>query len=242
MDLSGKVAIVTGAGVRLGRAFALNVAEAGCDVCVHYYQSEQPAQETVAAIRQMGCRACAVSADLSNPEQAAKRIVAECHQQLGPASVLINSAAIFEPGTCVDTTTDQWDRHLAINLAGPFHLSREFSSQLPGDRGHIINIADWRATRPVSGHLAYTLSKSALVSLTRILAQELAPAIQVNAIAPGAILPATRTDSGEFEGLSEAIPLRRTGQPSDLTEALQFLLRSDFVTGEVIHVNGGQHL
>ncbi|MFQ5732118.1 MAG: SDR family NAD(P)-dependent oxidoreductase [Planctomycetaceae bacterium] len=242
MKLHGKVAIVTGGAMRLGRAFALALADAGCDVCVHYGRSEQAARATAEAVRRRGRRAAVVAADLLKPEQAARRVLSATTNELGRADVLVNNAAIFEPGTCADTTREHWDRHFAINLEAPFHLCREFAAQSDGHRGQIANIADWRATRPLPGHLAYTLSKSGLVTLTKILARELAPDIQVNAIAPGAILPAAGTESKAFQRLAEETPLQRTGHPGDVTEALMYLLRSDFVTGEVIHVAGGRQL
>lgn len=243
MELQGNIAIVTGGAVRLGKAIALALAEAGCDVGVHYGHSKDEAAETVAMIQPKGVRAIAVRADLREPTSAAETVFNAVNAELGPANILINSAAIFEPGTLATTTDDNWDRHLAINLTAPFCLSRAFAKQCPGDQpSHIINIVDWRATRAATGHLAYTVAKSGLVTLTKILAQELAPAVRVNAIAPGAMLPAPNTSADDFNKLAEQIPLRRTGLPGDIAEAVLFLLRSEFLTGEVIHITGGQHL
>jgi NAD(P)-dependent dehydrogenase (short-subunit alcohol dehydrogenase family) len=242
MHLQGTVAIVTGAAKRLGEAIALSLADAGCDVCVHYGRSRAAAEETANEIRARGVRAVTVRADLFEPQQAAETVFTAA-EELGPVGIVINSAAIFDEGTLLTTTDDDWNRHFAINLQAPFHLCRQFARRhAAGTRGHIINIADWRATRPGTGHLAYTLTKSALVTLTRILALELAPDIQVNAIAPGAILPGVDAEVAEFERLADRIPLRRTGGPGDVTDSILYLLRSDFVTGEILHVTGGEEL
>lgn len=243
MTLQGQIAVVTGGAVRLGKAIALSLADAGCTIALHYGSSANEADETLAEIRATGVRGITVQADLSEPPSAAATVFSAVNKVLGPATILINSAAIFEPGTLADTTDDEWNRHLAINLTAPFCLSREFAKQFPcGERGHLINIVDWRTTRPQAGHLAYTVAKSGLVTLTKVLAQELAPDVQVNAIAPGAILPAPGTAADEFAQLAECIPLRRTGRPDDVADAVLFLLRSEFLTGEVLHITGGQQL
>lgn len=248
MNLQGKTAVVTGAAVRLGRACALALAEAGCHLCLHYRSSAEEAEATARQVADFGGQACTVQADFSEPETAAKTVISAARTLPGEVAVLVNSAALFEPGSLVSTTASQWRRHFAVNLETPVFLCREFVRQQPaGAEGHIVNIADWRGTHPVPGHLAYTLTKSALVALTRLLAQELAPAVRVNAIAPGAILPPAEGNPGDgrgnhatFQQLARQIPLRQTGKPADVTETLLFLLRSDFITGEVIHITGGQ--
>jgi NAD(P)-dependent dehydrogenase (short-subunit alcohol dehydrogenase family) len=155
----------------------------------------------------------------------------------------VNSAAIFEPGTLADTDPERWDRHLDINLKSPAFLCREFAGQLAREQtGHIVNLLDWRALRPGTGHLAYTVSKGALATLTRALARELGPQIQVNGIAPGAILPAPGDSQERFESVGRATPLQRTGRPVDVADALVYLLKSEFVTGEILHVTGGQEI
>src|SRR5262249_6965181 len=146
-------------------------------------------------------------------------------------------------GKLDSTDAANWDRHLDINLKAPAFLCREFAKRLaPGRPAHIVNMVDWRALRPGVGHLAYTVSKAGLVALTRILAQELAPHVQVTAIAPGPILPAPGMSDERFAALGRSIPLERTGQPDDIADALVYLLRSEFVTGEILQVTGGQHL
>ena len=242
-DLRGQTAIVTGGAVRIGRALAERLASEGMDVCIHYGSSADAAEETLAALRRRGVRATSVQADLRDALNSSERIVAHAVQELGSVDVLINSAAIFERGRLSDTAPDNWDRHLDINLKAPYCLSRAFAARLAGDRpAHIINIVDWRALRPGIGHLAYTISKAGLVAMTRILAQELAPQVQVNAIAPGAILPAPDASAADFAALGLAAPLQRTGNPGEIADALVYLLKSEYVTGEILHVTGGQQL
>ncbi len=243
MELKGLSAIVTGGAVRIGRALALRLADEGVNVCVHYGHSAREAEEVVADVGRRGVRGTAVSADLTMPAAAAPRVVDHAVRTFGRVDVLVNSAAIFEGQMLGDLEDAPWDRHFAINLKSPAFLCREFAARLPQDRrGHIVNVADWRALRPRPGHLSYTLTKSGIVALTKVLALELAPRIQVNAIAPGAILPPPGRDDAYLERLAEDVPLRRRGGPDDVADALVFLLRSDFITGEVLHVTGGEPL
>lgn len=238
-----RVAIVTGGATRIGRELSLRLARLHCDVCVHFHSSADEAEEVVAQIEEIGCNAIAVQADLGLPMETAATIVDRCRQELGPASILVNNAAIFEAGSLDSTDADQWRRHIDLNLTAPLFLSQAFARQLPdGGRGNIINIVDWRAMRPVPGHLAYTVSKAGLAAATKLLAQELAPRIRVNAIAPGAILPPPGQDDAAFGALAASLPLQRSGAPQDIADAMQYLLDSDFVTGEILHITGGQQL
>jgi pteridine reductase len=242
MELNGKVAIVTGGAVRLGKALALALAEQGARLVIHYGSSAGPAQETVTEIKAMGSDALAVQADFSQSGQAPS-IVEHAVAHFGQVDILVNSAAIFEPGKWHDTTEANWDRHFAINLKSPFFLSQAFAQHVAPERaGHIVNIADWRGVRPGIGHVAYTLTKAALIAMTKSLALALAPNIQVNAIAPGMILPPPGADQSYLERQAGQIPAQRVGSPQEIAKALLFLLRSDFVTGELIFVTGGQHL
>ena len=242
MELDGKVAIVTGGAVRLGKALALALAEQGARLVIHYGSSAGPAQETVTEIKAMGSDALAVQADLSQSGQAPS-IVERAVAHFGQVDILVNSAAIFEPGKWHDTTEANWDRHFAINLKSPFFLSQAFAKHLGPERtGHIVNIADWRGVRPGTGHVAYTLTKAALIAMTKSLALALAPNIQVNAIAPGMILPPPGKDQSYLERQAGQIPAQRVGSPQEIAKTPLFLLRSDFVTGELIFVTGGQHL
>jgi len=242
MKLEGKVAIITGAAVRLGRAQALALAECGVRLVVHYNTSSGPAHEVVNQIQEIGSQSIAVQADLSHPMEA-RAIVEKSVARFGQVDILVNSASIFEPGRWDDTSEENWDRHFDINLKSPFFLTQAFAKQVgPGRRGHIVNLADWRAVSPGTDHFAYTLTKAALVAMTKSLAQALAPQIQVNAIAPGLILPPPGQGPEYLDRYTPQIPLQRTGSADEIAQALLFLLRSDFVTGELLYMTGGEHL
>jgi NAD(P)-dependent dehydrogenase (short-subunit alcohol dehydrogenase family) len=242
MELENKVAIVTGAAVRLGRAQALALAEHGARVVIHYNSSSGPALEVTRQIQSMGSDAITVQADLARPMEA-PALVERAVAHFGQVDILINSASIFEPGHWDDTTEENWDRHFDVNLKSPFFLAQAFAKQIGAERrGHVVNIADWRAVSPGTDHLAYTLTKAALVAMTKSLAQSLAPQIQVNAIAPGLILPPPGRGPEYLEQHAPQIPLQRPGSAGEITKALIFLLRSDFVTGELMYVTGGEHL
>ena len=242
MNLEGKVALVTGSAVRLGKALAIALARDGARLAIHHSQSTERAEETVAGIKALGGDAFPVQADLSQPGSASG-VIEHTVNHFGRLDILVNSAAIFEPGDLADTTEALWDRHFDINLKAPFFLSQAFAAHVGGERqGHIVNIVDWRAIRPRPHYLAYTLTKAALVTMTQSLALALAPNIRVNAIAPGAILPPPGKGRDYLEQLADTIPLRRSGTPKDVAQALLFLLSSDFITGELIFVTGGEHL
>lgn len=243
MQFAGKVAVVTGGAVRLGRAISLALAEHGVRVCVHFGHSRDEAAEVVGSIQSRGGQACSVQADLNQSSEAADEVFDHARQVFGQVDILVNSAAIFEAAQFTATTPADWETHFGINLKAAFFLCRRFATQQPAiEGGHIVNIVDWRALRPQRDHIVYTMTKAGLVTLTQSLAQELAPRIQVNAIAPGAILPPPGKDKAYLASLAERIPLRRTGSPKDVTEALMYLLHSDFITGEVLRVSGGEEL
>lgn len=241
MELSGRVAIVTGAGKRIGRSIALTLADHGCDVLVHYGNSRTEAEQTAAEVRNRGVRAVTVSADLSDPALARTTIFEACGAELGQASVLVNCAAIFGEGHVDDTSSEDWGNHLSVNLTAPFELLQGFANQVGKDVvGQVVNIVDWRAHEHPAGHLAYTVSKSGLLALTRVAAQDLAPLIRVNAIAPGPILPPPGKDKEAIQPVIDKLPLKRMGDPADIANAVVWLAQSDFVTGTLIHVDGGQ--
>lgn len=241
MEIQGQVAIVTGGAIRIGRALVESLLDAGANVVCHYGSSKDAASELV---KKYGSdRVELVQADLSRPIQATERIINASQQKFGTATILINCAAIFETGSLEDTDEDHWDRHFDINLKSPFFLAQQFVKQCPSsERGHIINIVDWRGLRPKPGHVAYTMGKAALVAMTRELAIELGPEIQVNAIAPGAILPPPGESNDYLLERVSHVPLKRHGGPADIVKAALYLLTSDFVTGEVMHVTGGEQL
>ena len=242
MELQGKVALVTGGAVRLGQALTLALVAQGVRVAVHYRHSAGPATALVQAITADGGRTAAFQADLSQGH-ATLALIERVVAHFGQVDILVNNAAIFEHGNWDDTTEDNWERHFSINLKAPFFLSQRFAMQVGRERrGHIVNIADWRGARPGSDHIAYTLTKAGIIAMTQSLALALAPNIQVNAIAPGLILPPPGRDQAYLESKAVQVPAQRIGSPEEIAHALLFLLRADFVTGELVHVTGGEHL
>jgi pteridine reductase len=241
-ELAGMVALVTGGAVRIGRALALSLAGRGARVALHYGSSAEAAAETVAAIRGLGGDAAAFVADLRDLART-EELVDRVAGRFGQVDVLVNSAAAFAPAELVDTTETLWDEHFAVNLKAPFFLSRAFARHVGRERpGQIVNIADWRAVRPDPRCLAYSLTKAGIVAMTQGLALALAPNIRVNAIAPGAILPPPGRDGAFLVELGERLPLRRNGSPEEVAAALLYLVTAEFVTGQVLFVDGGEHL
>lgn len=241
-SLQGKVALVTGGAVRLGRAIALALAEQGCDIAITYNSSAAPAEQTCADIASLGQTCMAFQADFNAWIDMAG-LVSRIKRSLGHLDILVNSAAIFEPGYWNDTDEANWDRHFNINLKSPFFLSQAFAHAFEeNQQGHIINIADWRGDRPSTDHFAYTLTKAGLLAMTKSLALALAPNIQVNAISPGLILPPPGGDESFLVKMAPRIPLKRSGSAEEITNTVLYLLRSDFITGETIQITGGDHL
>lgn len=230
--------IVTGSAKRVGRAVVEHLASLGHPVCIHFFQSAKDAQSLATRIREQGGQAVTVGADLTDSEGAARAIMESC-QQLGTPVALINNASVFMPESLSEATADSFDKTLATNVKTPLILSREFAKL--AKVGQIINIADWRGLHPIPGHLTYTLSKATLITLTQLLAQELAPNIRVNAIAPGALLPASHGLDGDVE-LADRNPLRRAGGTEAVVTAVEYLMKAKFVTGEVLRVTGGEEL
>jgi glucose 1-dehydrogenase len=236
------VAVVTGAARRVGREIALAMAERGLAVVVHHGTSTVEANVLVSRIRSQGGHAIAVAADLRDPRAAAMTVF-EAAAELGEVTTLINSAAVFQERALPWVDLYHCNVHLSVNLLAPIFLAQQFIRQLgEGQRGQIVNILDWRAQRPGADHLVYTSTKAALVSVTRSLAQQLAPLIQVNGIAPGAILPPEDRSNWHEQRAISSIPLRRTGSPQELVKVINFLLDSDFITGEIVNVTGGEEL
>ncbi len=241
-SINKPVAIVTGAARRVGREIALAMAERGLGVVVHHGTSTVEANVLVNRIRSQGGSAVAVSADLRDPRAAAMAVF-EAAAELGEVTTLINSAAVFQNRALPWIDLYHCNVHLSVNLLAPIFLSQQFIRQLgEGQRGHIINILDWRAQRPGADHLVYTSTKAALSSVTKSLALQLAPLIQVNGLAPGAILPPEDRTNWHEQRAITSIPLKRTGSPKELVDAINFLLDSDFITGEILNISGGEEL
>ena len=189
MDLEGKVAVVTGEVSGSDTLLRSLWPARAASVMIHSSRAGDESNRTVEVIASAGGKAAAVVADFGHPAEAAREVFEAAVDRFGWVDVLVNNAAIFSPGTLASTTETDWDRHFDINLKAPFFLCREFAARRERSRpGAIVNIADWRGLRPTTGHLAYSLTKTALVSLTQILAKELGPDVRVNAVAPGAIL------------------------------------------------------
>jgi len=244
MELQGKVAVITGGALRVGRAFGLALARRGVDVLAHYNRSAGPAQETARDIAALGVRAAIHGANLAD-DAAIQSIIPAALGAFGRVDILINNASIFDPGGFASISPAEWDRNMQINLKAPFLLSQAFAAARPAAQpGKIINLLDWRALRPGADHFAYTISKAGLAALTRSLALALAPQnIQVNALALGAILPPAGASDDYLAQLTAQIPARRFGGPQDVVNALLYLLEGgDYVTGEVILIDGGRHL
>ncbi len=240
MELKGKIALVTGGARRLGRAFVLALAQAGMKVVVHYGRAAQEAEKTVAQVQALGAEAIALQADLREAD-AARSLVDRVVDLWGAPHVLVNNAAVFEPGTLQDTTLENWTLHFRVNLRAPFLLMQRFAAVVESE-GKIVNVTDWRAVYPGRRYLAYTLTKAALITLTQMAARELAPRVQVNALALGAVLPPPGEDMTYLERLVQRYPARRPARMEEVTDALLFLLRNDYITGEVLLLDGGAHL
>jgi pteridine reductase len=238
METAGKVALVTGGARRVGRAFSLALAEAGCDVIVNYNGSADEAAGTAGDIERLGRRAIAVQADISRTDDIAQ-LVRETEQAFGRLDILVNNASVFERSPVADISDAEWDRVLAVNLRGPFFLSQAATPLLRRDGGLIVNIVDLSALQPWPSFAHHAVSKAGLLHLTRVLARALAPDIRVNSIAPGTVLPPEGT---EGEDGSERRVIVREGNTGDVARALLYLVRSDFVTGENLVVDGGRML
>lgn len=235
---SSPVALVTGGGVRVGRAIALALARSGYDLLVSYNASPAGAAEVAAAAQRMRRRAHATRADLSREGDVAA-LARTAAERCGRLDLLVNSAASFAPGDLLEVTADEWDAVMALNLKAPFLLVRETAGLLRASRGSIVNIVDLSALRPWTSHPHHSVSKAGLLHLTRVMARALAPEVRVNAVAPGYVLPPEHHSEAEIERTRRQIPLGRVGAPEDVADAVRFLARADYVTGEVIVVDGG---
>jgi pteridine reductase len=241
IDLKDHVALVTGGGKRLGRAFAEALASHGASVAVHFGTSAKGAEEVVNLAHSLGVEAVALQADLLYADQSAS-LMERAKNSLGKVDLLINNASIFEPLTLHETTHEAWERHMAINLTAPFLLSQAFARQLGDAAGVIVNLLDWRALRPGADHFPYTISKAGLAALTRSLAVALAPNIRVNGLALGAILPPSHAGA-DPDTVLRGVPIARWATLEETVQAMLFLLAGpNYVTGEILHLDGGRHL
>ncbi|GIK58769.1 MAG: SDR family oxidoreductase [Chloroflexi bacterium] len=244
MELQGKTAVITGGAIRVGRAITLALAQAECNVYIHYNRSTTPALETQQAAQAFGVRAEVYSADLHDAT-AVQAIMPAARAAFGQIDILINNAAIFpEEDSFTATDLALWDELFHINLRAPFLLCQAFAAQLPPDRpGCIVNVLDARVRRPYPDHFAYRLSKGALWQMTEMLAHELAPHITINGVALGAILPPPGKGQNYLDTLAqERVPLQRPGSPDIVAQNILHLLRQDFLTGVILPIDGGEFL
>jgi len=244
MELKGKVTVVTGGAVRVGRALTLALAGEGCHVFIHYGRSAGPAQQTAAEARKLGVEAHIHRANLAEAEET-QSVIPAAVERFGRVDILINSAAIFPEEDSFSTTDlSLWEKLFAINLRAPFLLSRAFGSQVPAEgEGKIVNVLDARLRRPAPDHFVYRLTKGGLWHMTEMLAHELAPRITVNGVALGAILPPPGADRSYLDSLAQTqVPLKRAGSAEIVADNVLHLLHHDFLTGVVIPIDGGQFL
>jgi NAD(P)-dependent dehydrogenase (short-subunit alcohol dehydrogenase family) len=237
-SLLGCVALVTGSAKRLGRAVALRLAAEGADVVVHYRTSAAEARSAVAQIEKLGRRGMAIAADLDRVSEI-KRLFDETAKQFGRLDILVNSAANFLPASIVSTTEEIWDASLDSNLKAPFFCAQAAAPLLKRSRGVIINFSDVGGLLGWPGYTPHCVSKAGVIMLTRILAKALAPEVRVNAIAPGT-MPGDPVEMEE-DYIMRA-PLKRSGRPADIADTVVFLVRSEFITGQVVVVDGGRSL
>lgn len=237
MDISGKRALITGAAQRVGKGVALALAEAGADLILHYNRSADAAAATGSEAEALGAHVELRQADLADPASA-ETILAE------PADILVNSAAGFPADTLLEVTPEAWLQTLMVNLTSVVFLTQAFARRLPeGRSGVVVNMTDWKTQRPYTDpRFSYTISKGGVDTFTRVAASELAPRIRVNAVALGVILPPPGADDAYAERLAARTPLGRVGGVGVVADAVLHLIRNDFITGEILRVDGGAHL
>lgn len=234
--------LVTGAAHRIGRSIALGFARDGWAVAVHYLTSEVQARALVAEIEQSGGRAAAIRADLGLEVETVD-LIGRAAAMIGPLGCLVNNASVFERDGALDATRESWDAHIETNLRAPFVLTQAFARQLPaGAQGNVINILDQRVKNLTPHFTSYTVSKAGLWALTQSLALALAPRIRVNGIGPGPVLPSKRQTAEQFTAQFQGTPLRRPTTPEEIYAAVRYLIHAPSVTGQILALDGGQHL
>jgi len=237
--LQGRTALITGASKRIGRETALALAEQGVNIALHFNRSEGEAQQLAAELQRKGVKAWSVRADFRQPQEY-QSLVERARREFGAVDILVNNASMFPSESIGDLTWSGFSSDMEVNAWVPLTLSRNFAQGLV--RGSIINLHDTHLQGFDFKHAGYILSKHVLAELTRMMALEFAPDITVNAVAPGLILPPPGADENYLLSHASGLPLQRHGVPRDIAEAIVFLLRSDFITGQVIYVDGGRHL
>lgn len=238
-SIQGKTALITGAARRIGRETAVTLAQEGAQIIVHYHTSLGPAEELAREVRGYGVQAWTLQADFANAE-ATTSLIERALNLAGSLDILINNASIFPADTLDTVSESSLMQNMAVNAWAPFVLSRDFARL--AHRGVIVNLLDSRLVGYEWTHVGYILSKHALAVLTRMAALQYAPDIRVNGVGPGLILPPPGRPDSYLERMAPTVPLKRHGDPQDIADAIAFLVRSEFITGEVINVDGGRHL
>ena len=237
-----KTVLITGGAKRLGRAIVLDLARHGWSVAIHYNSSEKEARATAADAATAGVKVALLKADLSRESETAT-LIERAAQELGPLTGLVNSASLFENDDWYSVSRESWDKHMETNLRAPFVLAQAFARQVPRDaHGAIVNLIDQRVLKPTPQFFSYSLSKAGLKWLTTTLAQALAPRVRVNAVGPGPTIINTRQSQADFTRQREATVLGRGAEPQDICDAVRYLLDASAVTGQMLAVDGGQHL
>jgi len=232
-------ALITGGSRRIGRSIALTLAELGYDIAIHYNRSERDALETRKMIRESGVKCEIFKSDLSRPS-GASGLIKKVIKKLPGLNLLVNNASIFEEIRFEDVTEKDFDNEFNINFKSPFFLSQHFAKSVSG--GMIVNLLDARVSKIHTAHFVYNLTKKSLMHLTLMLAKELGPAIRVNAICPGPILPATGEDIIQLKKIASNTPLKKIGDTSYINSGIKYLVQNKFITGETLFVDGGQHI
>jgi NAD(P)-dependent dehydrogenase (short-subunit alcohol dehydrogenase family) len=237
-----KTALITGAAKRVGRAIALELAQAGYDIAIHFRQSSGDAADLARGIEGLGRRAALVQANLED-EAAVAAMLPDAVAQLGPVTALVNNASLFVRDEAMDVTREGWDRQLAVNLWAPFVLMQQFARLLPPDApGAVVNMLDQRVWNYTPHFVSYTVSKAGLWTLTQTMALALAPRIRVNGVGPGPILPNDNQSAEQFHTHWSSLPLQRRIDPIEVARTVRFLVESPALTGQMIAVDGGEHM
>jgi hypothetical protein len=238
-SLNGNTALITGAAKRIGRRIALTLANEGVNIVAHYNSSPDEAEELRRELVALGVKAWTVRADFASAEEYAS-LLDRALEETGALDILVNNASIFPQEKLEEMTLDSLDLNIEVNAWVPFRLSRDFALRL--GKGSIVNLIDSRIRGYDWNHAGYILSKHVLAVMTRMTALRFAPEVTVNGVAPGLILPPPGEDQSYLDRLVNTVPLKRHGDPQDIADAVLYLLKSDFLTGEVIYVDGGRHL
>jgi len=232
-------ALITGGAKRIGRAIALGLADEGFNIALHYSSSPKEAEKTAGEIEGKGVLCHLFRADFNKMDEVFS-LIPFVFEKFPDCNLLINNVSIFQRARLMNTDEELFDRHFNINLKTPFFLSRDFAQH--SSKGHIINILDTKISKILVEYFVYTLTKKTLYEFTLMAAKELGPKIRVNGVSPGLILPSSEQRKEDFEKMGSRIPLQRTGDPDAVVSAVCFLIESEFITGEVIFVDGGEHL